>query len=111
MNIIIYRNRQGGKIPGERSACNHWCPGEDISSLVKVVAARPMQLRKMKPNFTKYSPAAAPTLLGRSCLSAPSLDLGYAGSYPDAKVSDNTEGVIADWHKKPGDAVKRRYPR
>ena len=97
-------------------------PGEDISSLLKgggetkaeqpakssngEAAPKQEQSRKPKPepkpenqHLQKEKPAA----------SGEKLDLGQnAGSDTDAPLSDTmTEGVIAGWHKKVGDTVKK----
>jgi len=56
------------------------------------------------------SPAAAPTTApAAAASSAPSLDLSAMQEVIlMPRLSDTmTEGVIADWHKKPGDAVKK----
>src|ERR1700744_1053501 len=87
---------KGGKIQVNDLLAIIGAPGEDISSLVKGGGSKPAP----QPNATPAA-AAAPA--------APGLDLSKQEEVIlMPRLSDTmTEGVIADWHKKVGDAVKK----
>jgi pyruvate dehydrogenase E2 component (dihydrolipoamide acetyltransferase) len=103
---------KGGKIQVNDLLAIIGKPGEDISSLVKggnAPASQPAASGTAKntgapaPQPAKTAAAPAPKEAG------PKLDLA---SIPEVilmpRLSDTmTEGVIADWHKKVGDTVKK----
>src|SRR5882724_5562288 len=102
---------KGGKIQVNDLLAIIGAPGEDISSLVKSGGGQADAAAKneAKPSQST-SPAAAPTTApAAAASSAPSLDLSAMQEVIlMPRLSDTmTEGVIADWHKKPGDAVKK----
>lgn len=75
-------------------------PGEDISSLVKGGGAAETKKADAKAPAPEAKPAAA---------SAPAVDISKMEEVIlMPRLSDTmTEGVIADWHKKVGDTVKK----
>lgn len=75
-------------------------PGEDISSLVKGGGAAETKKADAKTPAPEAKPAAA---------SAPAVDISKMEEVIlMPRLSDTmTEGVIADWHKKVGDTVKK----
>jgi pyruvate dehydrogenase E2 component (dihydrolipoamide acetyltransferase) len=90
---------KGGKLQVNDLLAIIGTPGEDISSLVKggaAIAAAPVPA----PAATTTAPAAA---------TAPGMDLTKVDEVIlMPRLSDTmTEGVIASWHKKVGDAVKK----
>jgi len=99
---------KGGKIQVNDLLAIIGSPGEDISSLVKGVKVeskpQPAQAAtSTPPAATQTAPAAgAPS-------AAPSIDLSKIEEVIlMPRLSDTmTEGVIADWHKKVGDSVKK----
>ena len=98
---------KGGKIQVNDLLAIIGAPGEDISSLVKgggkaAPAAAPA------PAPQAAAPASAPQA-STAPAAAPGLDLSKQEEVIlMPRLSDTmTEGVIADWHKKVGDAVKK----
>ena len=102
---------KGGKIQVNDLLAIIGAPGEDISSLVKgggkaapaaVPAAAPAQGNTAAAPAASPAPASAPA-------AAPGLDLSKQEEVIlMPRLSDTmTEGVIADWHKKVGDSVKK----
>ena len=105
---------KGGKIQVNDLLAIIGAPGEDITSLVKgggASSAAPAQ------GNTSAAPAAAAPQATASQTTAPTAAAPAAAGLDLSKqeevilmprLSDTmTEGVIADWHKKVGDAVKK----
>lgn len=98
---------KGGKIQVNDLLAIIGSPGEDISSLVKgggnAKAPAPAAAAPA-PAASAPAPAAQP-----AASSGPALDLSKMEEVIlMPRLSDTmTEGVIADWHKKVGDAVKK----
>jgi pyruvate dehydrogenase E2 component (dihydrolipoamide acetyltransferase) len=95
---LLYRGTdKGGKIQVNDLLAIIGVPGEDISGLVKGGAAAPAA-----PTAAAPAPAAA-------AAGGPGLELSKQEEVIlMPRLSDTmTEGVIADWHKKVGDAVKK----
>jgi pyruvate dehydrogenase E2 component (dihydrolipoamide acetyltransferase) len=93
-------------------------PGEDISSLVKGGAAAAPAKAAAAANTAAAAPTAAPanpttTAAGGNAVAAKEASGGLDLSKQEEvilmpRLSDTmTEGVIADWHKKVGDSVKK----
>src|SRR6186713_3673899 len=101
---------KGGKIQVNDLLAIIGAPGEDISSLVKgggTGAPAPAA-----PATGQAAPAAAPSAPAPAPTAAPAgggLDLSKVEEVIlMPRLSDTmTEGVIADWHKKVGDSVKK----
>ena len=97
---------KGGKIQVNDLLAIIGAPGEDISSLVKGggAAAAPT---KAAANTAAAAPIAAPAAAAKAASGG--LDLSKQEEVIlMPRLSDTmTEGVIADWHKKVGDAVKK----
>ena len=99
---------KGGKIQVNDLLAIIGAPGEDISSLVKgggksVAPASSAHAAAPAPSAPAAKPAAP------AAAAAPGLDLSKQEEVIlMPRLSDTmTEGVIADWHKKVGDAVKK----
>jgi pyruvate dehydrogenase E2 component (dihydrolipoamide acetyltransferase) len=90
---------KGGKILVNDLLAIIGAPGEDISGLVK----------GGKSGAPAPVAAAAPTAPAAAATGGPGLDLSKQEEVIlMPRLSDTmTEGVIADWHKKVGDAVKK----
>jgi pyruvate dehydrogenase E2 component (dihydrolipoamide acetyltransferase) len=95
---------KGGKIQVNDLLAIIGAPGEDITSLVKGGEAKPAAAPQ-----TTASQAAAPQAAAPQGSAAPALDLSKQEEVIlMPRLSDTmTEGVIADWHKKVGDSVKK----
>src|ERR1700743_124915 len=99
--LLFVGTDKGGKIQVNDLLAIIGAPGEDISSLVKggtpAPAAAPTQAN------------VAPTPGNAASAAAPGLDLSKQEEVIlMPRLSDTmTEGVIADWHKKVGDSVKK----
>jgi pyruvate dehydrogenase E2 component (dihydrolipoamide acetyltransferase) len=95
---------KGGKIQVNDLLAIIGAPGEDISSLVKG-GAKPATAATAAPAQAAAAPAPATAPAG----GAPGLDLSKQEEVIlMPRLSDTmTEGVIADWHKKVGDVVKK----
>jgi pyruvate dehydrogenase E2 component (dihydrolipoamide acetyltransferase) len=102
---------KGGKIQVNDLLAIIGAPGEDISALVKGGGAAPSAA-------AAPAPAAAPAAPSPAAPSAAAPSAAPAGGGVDLskqeevilmpRLSDTmTEGVIADWHKKVGDPVKK----
>jgi len=113
---------KGGKVQVNELLAIIGAPGEDITSLVKGGAASaapspaPAQSGSAgTPNATSAAtaPASAATAPAAGATAtastAPGMDLSKIGEVIlMPRLSDTmTEGVIADWHKKVGDSVKK----
>ena len=110
---------KGGKIQVNDLLAIIGAPGEDISSLVKGGgAAAPAKAAAPVANTAAPAPKAAPanpsaTAAGGNAAAAKAASGGLDLSKQEEvilmpRLSDTmTEGVIADWHKKVGDSVKK----
>ena len=102
---------KGGKIQVNDLLAIIGAPGEDVSSLVKsggqgtasAQTKSPAKEESKQPNTTTTTATPQPTT------SSPSLDISTMQEVIlMPRLSDTmTEGVIADWHKKVGDMVKK----
>jgi pyruvate dehydrogenase E2 component (dihydrolipoamide acetyltransferase) len=101
--LLFTGTDKGGKIQVNDLLAIIGKPGEDITSLVK--GGAPAQAA---PTEKKENPQPAPTEKKQPS-SAPALDLSSMQEVIlMPRLSDTmTEGVIADWHKKVGDSVKK----
>jgi pyruvate dehydrogenase E2 component (dihydrolipoamide acetyltransferase) len=95
---------KGGKIQVNDLLAIIGVPGEDISGLVKGGA-----LAAPAPAAAPAAPTAAATTTTAAPAAGDGLDLSKQEEVIlMPRLSDTmTEGVIADWHKKVGDAVKK----
>jgi pyruvate dehydrogenase E2 component (dihydrolipoamide acetyltransferase) len=98
---------KGGKIQVNDLLAIIGAPGEDITALVKSgggVATAPAPAPT-----TTAAPAAAPAAAGVNGAAGGGIDLSKQEEVIlMPRLSDTmTEGVIADWHKKVGDSVKK----
>jgi pyruvate dehydrogenase E2 component (dihydrolipoamide acetyltransferase) len=104
--LLFVGTDKGGKVQVNELLAIIGAPGEDISSLVKGGgAAAPAADQKSAP-----APAAAPAqTTAPAAPAAQAEDISkLEGVILMPRLSDTmTEGVIADWHKKVGDPVKK----
>src|SRR5436305_9736489 len=108
--LLFTGTDKGGKVQVNDLLAIIGKPGEDISSLVKkggaaeMPAATPAKVAKNAP-----LPAAAPVSSEAKKPSSPALDISAMQEVIlMPRLSDTmTEGVIAAWHKKIGDQVKK----
>ena len=113
--LLYVGTDKGGKIQVNDLLAIIGAPGEDVSALVKsgggaanaaTPAAQPASApaAAAAPAATQTAPAAAP-----AAATAPGIDLSRIEEVIlMPRLSDTmTEGVIADWHKKVGDLVKK----
>ena len=104
---------KGGKIQVNDLLAIIGAPGEDISSLVKGGGAAAPAVSDNKAAAAKAAAAPAPVATGGSAVAATAASGGLDLSKQEEvilmpRLSDTmTEGVIADWHKKVGDPVKK----
>ncbi|HEX4852031.1 MAG TPA: 2-oxo acid dehydrogenase subunit E2, partial [Puia sp.] len=101
---------KGGKIQVNDLLAIIGAPGEDISSLVKGGSQPAAPAKENKSNQPQTASAAAPAATqAPASTSGPALDLSTMQEVIlMPRLSDTmTEGVIADWHKKVGDSVKK----
>ncbi len=109
--LLFTGTDKGGKIQVNDLLAIIGKPGEDISTLVKGGAAQPAPASAS----ASAAPAPADCQTGTSAnRQPPAINPSGSGSVNMQEVilmprlSDTmTEGVIADWHKKVGDAVKK----
>ncbi len=101
--LLYVGTDKGGKIQVNDLLAIIGAPGEDISAL-KSGGAPPAKTESAPPAATAPAPPAA-----QAPAAAPSIDLSKTeGVILMPRLSDTmTEGVIADWHKKVGDDVKK----
>ena len=116
--LLYTGTEKGGKIQVDELLAIIGAPGEDISALVKGGgAAAPAQAPSPAPAANSASPSGA-SPSGASPLGASPANAAPAAGGLDLskmeevilmpRLSDTmTEGVIADWHKKVGDMVKK----
>jgi pyruvate dehydrogenase E2 component (dihydrolipoamide acetyltransferase) len=100
---------KGGKIQVNDLLAIIGAPGEDISSLVKGGGAAPAGSDNKAANKEAAPAPVAAATGGNSSGGGGGLDLSKQEEVIlMPRLSDTmTEGVIADWHKKVGDAVKK----
>ncbi|PWT78915.1 MAG: pyruvate dehydrogenase complex dihydrolipoamide acetyltransferase, partial [Bacteroidetes bacterium] len=101
---------KGGKIQVNDLLAIIGAPGEDISSLIKGGSQAASPAKENKANQPEPAANAAPAAPQAAApASGPVLDLSTMQEVIlMPRLSDTmTEGVIADWHKKVGDAVKK----
>jgi pyruvate dehydrogenase E2 component (dihydrolipoamide acetyltransferase) len=121
--LLYTGTEKGGKIQVDELLAIIGAPGEDISALVKGGAAAPAPAA----NKAAAAPVAAPTTSGAPASATSGTSTASGGPAPSPtpaaggldlskmeevilmpRLSDTmTEGVIADWHKKVGDLVKK----
>lgn len=104
--LLYLGTDKGGKVQVNELLAIIGNPGEDISSLVK---GGVQQAKQPAPEAKATRPAAKPAEAPGQPSAAPAIDLSHV---PEVilmpRLSDTmTEGVIAGWHKKVGDAVKK----
>lgn len=116
--LLFTGTDKGGKIQVNDLLAIIGKPGEDISTLVKAGGSKapapappPTQASTAAPAPTAApTPAAAPATQAKAPTPAtPGMDLSTMQEVIlMPRLSDTmTEGVIAEWHKKVGDAVKK----
>jgi pyruvate dehydrogenase E2 component (dihydrolipoamide acetyltransferase) len=101
---------KGGKIQVNDLLAIIGAPGEDITALVKGGASPTGSPAASAPAAAPAgAPASATQASAATAPAAPGLDLSKQEEVIlMPRLSDTmTEGVIADWHKKVGDAVKK----
>ncbi|HEY4935133.1 MAG TPA: 2-oxo acid dehydrogenase subunit E2, partial [Puia sp.] len=103
--LLFTGTDKGGKIQVNDLLAIIGKPGEDISTLVKGGVAKASAQAAAPAAKATATPAPA----AKSTSSAPALDLASMQEVIlMPRLSDTmTEGVIADWHKKVGDNVKK----
>lgn len=110
--LLYVGTDKGGKVQVNELLAIIGAPGEDISSLVKGGgASAPAADQKAAP-APASAPVAAPAPASTATATAPAAqgeDISkMEGVILMPRLSDTmTEGVIADWHKKVGDTVKK----
>jgi pyruvate dehydrogenase E2 component (dihydrolipoamide acetyltransferase) len=107
--LLFTGTDKGGKVQVNDLLAIIGKPGEDISSLVKSggTATAPPPAAKADTNAAAPSPAPAPAETKKPA--TPAIDLSAMQEVIlMPRLSDTmTEGVIAAWHKKVGDQVKK----
>jgi pyruvate dehydrogenase E2 component (dihydrolipoyllysine-residue acetyltransferase) len=105
--LLFVGTDKGGKIQVNDLLAIIGAPGEDVSKLIpsKGSAAQ----TTAAPAAEKAAPAAAPAVQPAATSTTPAADLSKSEEVIlMPRLSDTmTEGVIAEWHKKVGDAVKK----
>ncbi|MDO6435513.1 pyruvate dehydrogenase complex dihydrolipoamide acetyltransferase [Flavitalea sp. BT771] len=109
--LLFVGTDKGGKVQVNELLAIIGAPGEDISSLVKGGGATTAPAAEQKAAPAQAA-APAPTAAPASAPAAPAAqaeDISkLEGVILMPRLSDTmTEGVIADWHKKVGDTVKK----
>jgi pyruvate dehydrogenase E2 component (dihydrolipoamide acetyltransferase) len=117
--LLFVGTDKGGKVQVNELLAIIGAPGEDIASLVKGGAASGNGAAPAQTVTTAPIQAAAPAQnTAPAQAAAPGASSPAAGGGTDIskmeevilmpRLSDTmTEGVIAEWHKKPGDSVKK----
>jgi len=112
--LLFTGTDKGGKIQVNDLLAIIGAPGEDISSLVKgggaaAPAAGTPAPAPAAPAAASSTPAPAPQASNGAAAATPGPDLSKMEEVIlMPRLSDTmTEGVIADWHKKVGDPVKK----
>lgn len=108
--LLYVGTEKGGKVQVNELLAIIGAPGEDISSLVKGGGASAPAAEQKAAPAPASAPAAAPAPAATTTApSAQGEDISkMEGVILMPRLSDTmTEGVIADWHKKVGDTVKK----
>ena len=108
--LLFTGTDKGGKVQVNDLLAIIGKPGEDISSLVKSGgAAAASSPAPAKADTTAAAPSPAPAATDTKKPATPAVDLSAMQEVIlMPRLSDTmTEGVIADWHKKVGDQVKK----
>jgi pyruvate dehydrogenase E2 component (dihydrolipoamide acetyltransferase) len=107
--LLFTGTDKGGKIQVNDLLAIIGAPGEDISGLVKGGKASAALTTTAVTTTAAASTAPAASLAAPAATGGPGLDLSKQEEVIlMPRLSDTmTEGVIADWHKKVGDAVKK----
>ena len=113
--LLYVGTDKGGKVQVNELLAIIGAPGEDISSLVKGGgAAAPAPAAATQKASSEGAATAAPAANSPASIAAPTaqaegVDISkLEGVILMPRLSDTmTEGVIADWHKKVGDPVKK----
>jgi len=112
--LLYVGTDKGGKVQVNELLAIIGAPGEDISSLVKgggapAAAPAPAATPASAPAQQKATPAPASAPAATAAPAAAGEDISkLEGVILMPRLSDTmTEGVIADWHKKVGDTVKK----
>jgi pyruvate dehydrogenase E2 component (dihydrolipoamide acetyltransferase) len=110
--LLYTGTEKGGKIQVNDLLAIIGAPGEDISSLVKAGGAAAPAAGAAAPvqeTAKSAGPTAQPAPAAAATEQAGSIDLSRVEEVIlMPRLSDTmTEGVIADWHKKVGDTVKK----
>ncbi len=105
--LLYTGTEKGGKVQVNDLLAIIGAPGEDISSLVKAGGSSSSAPASAAP--VAATPAASPAATPAQPSGTPSMDLSKMEEVIlMPRLSDTmTEGVIADWHKKVGDNVKK----
>ncbi len=107
--LLFTGTDKGGKVQVNDLLAIIGKPGEDISSLVKSGGAATAPTPAAKADTTAAAPSPAPAPAETKKPATPSIDLSAMQEVIlMPRLSDTmTEGVIAAWHKKVGDQVKK----
>ena len=111
--VLYLGTDKGGKVQVNDLLAIVGAPGEDISSLVKGGGAAqpapsaPAPAAQPAPAASNAAPASAPAPTAAPAAQGEDISK-LEGVILMPRLSDTmTEGVIADWHKKVGDTVKK----
>ncbi|GGB03518.1 dihydrolipoamide acetyltransferase component of pyruvate dehydrogenase complex [Puia dinghuensis] len=112
--LLYTGTEKGGKVMVNDLLAIIGAPGEDISALVKAGGAAAPAAAAPAPASGSAAPAAQPAAVANAAAPAP---VAVSGGIDLSKMEEvilmprlsdtMTEGVIADWHKKVGDMVKK----
>jgi len=115
--LLYTGTEKGGKIQVDELLAIIGAPGEDISALVKGGAAAPVANKAAAPVAAPPAASAAPPAGGSTSAGGVAANAAATGGLDLSKMEEvilmprlsdtMTEGVIADWHKKVGDMVKK----
>jgi pyruvate dehydrogenase E2 component (dihydrolipoamide acetyltransferase) len=108
--LLFMGTDKGGKVQVNDLLAIIGKPGEDISSLVKSGGTtKSSSPAPAQPDKNVTAPSPAPVLSENKKPATPSMDLSAMQEVIlMPRLSDTmTEGVIAEWHKKVGDQVKK----
>jgi len=107
--LLFTGTDKGGKVQVNDLLAIIGKPGEDISSLVKSGGAATAPAPAAKADTAAAAPSPAPAPAETKKPATPSIDLSAMQEVIlMPRLSDTmTEGVIAAWHKKVGDQVKK----
>ncbi|HTI89773.1 MAG TPA: pyruvate dehydrogenase complex dihydrolipoamide acetyltransferase [Puia sp.] len=115
--LLYTGTEKGGKIQVDELLAIIGAPGEDISALVKGGAAATVANKAAAPVAAPPAASAAPPAGGSTSAGGVAANAAATGGLDLSKMEEvilmprlsdtMTEGVIADWHKKVGDMVKK----